>query len=248
MDFNAIPSFKRNELPREKNKNPRGIELKPLDVDCINKRFESSLSDIKDYFNMIDDPRTKKNTKDNLCRSQIIMLVSSFDSFLHELVKAAMLMMNEDQMKKTKTFYEIKKKVNDRFNDPQKLIVETDRLIGIKSFYNYKVRQRDVEPVDGIHYCLFSVIGLDEDSIVSGSGIVPASVKGSLALVKFKERIQIIASRRNAIAHKYDRDSSYTQTAIKKDDTDKAIKDIESLVKCILIEFDNNILRIPKSA
>ncbi len=56
------------------------------------------------------------------------------------------------------------------------------------------------------------------------------------------------ATRRNAIAHNYDRDNSYNRTAIDKEYTDKIIKDISNLVESVLKEVNRNIIQIQQTA
>ena len=243
MAFTQRNCFYKKEPYMAKDPNPKGIDLAPLDLDKTAARFKSSLIEISEYSMLAQKQDVKPNTKENLYRSQIIMIVSSFDSFLHELAKVVVLCMYNGQWnRKTDAYTEIEEalKSSRGLLDKSKLIEETHERIKTHTYYNISKK-----PEEGIEYCLFSLMGLNREHVIINSNLI----NGVTSDYEFKKRIRTIAGRRNSIAHNYDRDnSSLDKTVIDKSVAEKAVSDIKKIVDSILKEVDFNILKIQQTA
>ena len=99
---------------KENIKEKRNVQIVDSDFEDIKSRLKTNLEDIKTKFNITDllkskttDVENSKKACEDIWRAQIVFIASSFDYFLHEIIKFAILKMYGKQFSVTKNYNKI---------------------------------------------------------------------------------------------------------------------------------------------
>lgn len=212
------PDDKRPYYNKRPKCEPKGRKI-TFSLDEIYKHFTDSVTEVTSYSTLSESIKDDRVLADNLLRSQIVMLCSSFDFYMHELIKVIMRYMFKGKWEKTGDYIELVGKMNEDVTE-EKIIEAANKKFNKDSFYNKW-------PVSN---CLFTMLGFKKDEVIKNSNLV----RGITTEYNFNKALQDFAERRNDIAHQYDR-NLLTADIVPIDGTTvkKALDDIVKIVTSI---------------
>lgn len=182
-----------------------------LSLDIINKHFEENISDIEKSLNIInvieEDPTITNDNIDNIYRSQILLLLSTLDFYIHEIIIYGMYKMYNKEWKRSKNYenktitieylHKILATLSSKRDIDNLFIKSTLNSINKYTYMKYKqIRDRIV-----------NLLELETE-------IFPKDNKN----LEEEKKLNALCSRRNKIAHQSDRDNiSKSKVSIEKD-------------------------------
>ncbi len=187
-----MPRFSENySVPERKvetrNKKER-IRIKNIDLQDIQKRFDESIADVERLFGVLAELKEKRvDGSEDILRSQILFLDSALDFYIHEITKFGLVQIVDavpgwnvtDDFKKFRVSLNFLKRVYQNREDIKVILKELNASIQYSSFMRF----------DAIKGQLMLIGVTDIEGFES-----------------FKNVIDDLSCRRNAIAHSSDRD------------------------------------------
>lgn len=225
-------------LPRVENTRAKKNVVK-FDIDEIGEHFTSAISEIGSFFDVADS-FIKENRCDEanyIFRTQVVMLESAFDFYLHELLKYGLNQIFTENWPQTEKYKNILMRMETvdaalKCNDDEWFL----------EFVNDNYAKSTLTSYDAVHE-LIRLLDLDFSDIANrtfyerGSSEKPQD--------KFKRRINELYNRRNAIAHQYDREHrDASANAISEPEVRAFLNDTVAIVNAIntvVSEKDNSI-------
>ena len=215
-------------LPRLEDTRERQIpQILKFELDEIKAHFDEDLSAISSLFTVF-----KQNEKNDVCaklilRSQIVLLESAFDFYLHEITKFGVNKIFEGSWISTEKYKNIiirlemvEKIINDEVND--------NWFFEFINQYYAKETMVSFESIkDQMNLLAIKIQDIADKAFYEHGSSKPT-------IMKMKNVVNALYKRRNIIAHQSNRGhEDATYYPISKEQVDKFIVDIEKIVNAI---------------
>lgn len=222
----------------QRQREPNSIIVIKFDLDEIKQHFDENLRLIKEQFSIIEQFSVENDAEKirTIYQSQIILLESAFDFYLHELTKYGLSEMFVGNWEKTKKYNNISVKMSiveealGNRNEHEwflKFINESYKSVTIMSFSSVKDH--------------LNLLGLDLDEFANKVFYVRGAQEKPND--QFKNRLDKLFDIRNIIAHQSDRRHADAQLEnITAEMVESSIDIIEKIVLAIheQAKFQNN--------
>lgn len=228
---------KRNLQLASRKENTREIKyipVVPYELSEIKKHFDESVKMIEDQFSIGDELLLEKKITqaEFLWRSQIVLLESAFDFFMHEITKYGLCRIYDGHWPETKKYQNI------QIDMAAVSAALKNRDSGwflnyINSYYAGKTLVSFEAVKDQIN-----LLGLDLQEIADNAFYEKDSIEKTKD--KIKRRLNQLYARRNLIAHQCDRRHEDAQiNEISREIIQEFLKDIELIVNAICKEVSS---------
>lgn len=188
-----------------------------FDLQSIKTHYDDSLEQIKTLFDLADE--LQKNDKlteaKNIWRAQVVFLVSAFDFFMHEITKFCLNQIFEGSWTKTDKY----KNISIKLEIIKNILIsgrDTEWFIEFVNEYYSNVTMVSYESVKA----QFNLLGLNINALAKNVFHIPADQMKEKD--KLKNFLDELFSKRNLIAHQFDRQHSDAQFI---DIAEKAVKE-----------------------
>ncbi len=189
------------------------------------QRNASRVHELGHLYQVLSSQTTQALDLSDLLRAELVMIVSSLDQYVHELVRLGMLECFGGQRPQTDAFLRFQVSLNSSL---QAIATPGNHLWlegEINTRHSYRSFQKPDDIADAVR--LMSSVQL-WDSVASHMQSTTETIKG---------RLTIIVDRRNQIVHEADSDPSYGHTGrlwpIDAIQTNEAVRFIEELVEVV---------------
>lgn len=215
-------------LPRLEDTRERQIpQILKFELDEIKAHFDEDLSAISSLFTVY-----KQNEKNDICaklilRSQVVLLESAFDFYLHEITKFGVNKIFEGAWISTEKY----KNIIMRLEMVEKIINDEVSENWFFEFINQYYAKETMVSFESIKDQM-NLLGIKIQDIADKAFYEQGSSEPTI--MKMKNVVNALYKRRNIIAHQSNRGhEDATYYPISKDQVDKFIVDIEKIVNAI---------------
>lgn len=215
-------------LPRLEDTRERQIpQILKFELDEIKAHFDEDLSAISSLFTVY-----KQNEKNDVCaklilRSQVVLLESAFDFYLHEITKFGVNKIFEGAWISTEKY----KNIIMRLEMVEKIINDEVSENWFFEFINQYYAKETMVSFESIKDQM-NLLGIKIQDIADKAFYEQGSSEPTI--MKMKNVVNALYKRRNIIAHQSNRGhEDATYYPISKDQVDKFIVDIEKIVNAI---------------
>lgn len=215
-------------LPRLEDTRERQIpQILKFELDEIKAHFDEDLSAISSLFTVY-----KQNEKNDICaklilRSQVVLLESAFDFYLHEITKFGVNKIFEGAWISTEKY----KNIIMRLEIVEKIINDEVSENWFFEFINQYYAKETMVSFESIKDQM-NLLGIKIQDIADKAFYEQGSSEPTI--MKMKNVVNALYKRRNIIAHQSNRGhEDATYYPISKDQVDKFIVDIEKIVNAI---------------
>lgn len=215
-------------LPRLEDTRDRQIpQILKFELDEIKAHFDEDLSAISSLFTVY-----KQNEKNDICaklilRSQVVLLESAFDFYLHEITKFGVNKIFEGAWISTEKY----KNIIMRLEMVEKIINDEVSENWFFEFINQYYAKETMVSFESIKDQM-NLLGIKIQDIADKAFYEQGSSEPTI--MKMKNVVNALYKRRNIIAHQSNRGhEDATYYPISKDQVDKFIVDIEKIVNAI---------------
>lgn len=215
-------------LPRLEDTRERQIpQILKFELDEIKAHFDEDLSAISSLFTVY-----KQNEKNDVCaklilRSQVVLLESAFDFYLHEITKFGVNKIFEGAWISTEKY----KNIIMRLEMVEKIINDEISENWFFEFINQYYAKETMVSFESIKDQM-NLLGIKIQDIADKAFYEQGSSEPTI--MKMKNVVNALYKRRNIIAHQSNRGhEDATYYPISKDQVDKFIVDIEKIVNAI---------------
>lgn len=215
-------------LPRLEDTRERQIpQILKFELDEIKAHFDEDLSAISSLFTVY-----KQNEKNDVCaklilRSQVVLLESAFDFYLHEITKFGVNKIFEGAWISTEKY----KNIIMRLEMVEKIINDEVSENWFFEFINQYYAKETMVSFESIKDQM-NLLGIKIQDIADKAFYEQGSSEPTI--MKMKNVVNALYKRRNIIAHQSNRGhEDATYYPISKDQVDKFIIDIEKIVNAI---------------
>lgn len=215
-------------LPRLEDTRDRQIpQILKFELDEIKAHFDEDLSAISSLFTVY-----KQNEKNDICaklilRSQVVLLESAFDFYLHEITKFGVNKIFEGAWISTEKY----KNIIMRLEMVEKIINDEVSENWFFEFINQYYAKETMVSFESIKDQM-NLLGIKIQDIADKAFYEQGSSEPTI--IKMKNVVNALYKRRNIIAHQSNRGhEDATYYPISKDQVDKFIVDIKKIVNAI---------------
>lgn len=204
-------------------------------LDILNN-FTENIKRIKEKFNIVDElaDRDMEEAYKDILRSQIVLLMSSVDFYIHEVVKYGILKIFKKEKKKTKEY----KLVIVSIECVEKALENPESVDWLEENIVLQNKFKSFMAINKIRNAL---------KIISDKKILDNSIKKVAKDIKksedeVKDILNRMYKRRNCIAHQTDRDPiKCTINDISKEEVKEGLDVINKLILSIHDEIKNDV-------